>query len=109
VDGPKLIAGAIVGIVLAVLGLVLFAPDQSPASGAYGDPATEVPEPTTQTTVPWVASGEVQFESTVLVPTEVIADDGVAVLQFDLATLAPRGGTASLLDGDPVFDALPER
>jgi hypothetical protein len=109
VDGPKLIAGAIVGIVLAALGLVLFAPDQSPASGAYGDPATEVPEPTTQTTVPWVAAGEVQFESTVLIPTEVTAHDGVVVLDFDLATLAPGGGTASLSDDDPVFDALPER
>ena len=108
-DGPKMITGAIAGIVLAALGLVLFAPDQSPATGASLDSTAEVPEPTTETTVPWVAAGEVQFESTVLIPTEVVAGDGVAVLKFDLETLAPSGGTPTPLDGDPVFDALPER
>ena len=108
-DGPKLIMGAIAGVVLAALGLVLFLPDHPPASGLGAESATVVTEPVTQTTVSWIAAGEVQFESTILVPTEVVADDGVATLRFDLATLVPGGGTAASIVDDLIVDALPER
>lgn len=108
-NGPKLITGAIVGMTLAAIVIVLFAPSQRPATGTSPDSTAESPEQTVQTTVPWVAAGEVQFESTVLISTEVVAGDGIAVLKFDLATLAPSGGTRAQLDGDPVLDALPDR
>ncbi|MFV9672303.1 MAG: hypothetical protein ACNYZH_03675 [Acidimicrobiia bacterium] len=108
-DGPKMIAGAIAGIVIAALGLVLLLPDQSPANGSGADPAAHVPESTTTTAVPWFAAGEVQFESTVLIPTEVIADDGTAVLAFDLETIAPSAGISEPFADGPVIDALPER
>ncbi len=108
-DGPKIIAGAIAGFVLAVLGLVLFLPDQPPADGATADSGVDSPDPTTRTTVPWITAGEVQFESTVLIPVEVVADDGVVVLEFDFATIAPSEGTSEPLSDGPVIDALPER
>jgi len=109
VDGPKIIAGAIAGFVLAVLGLVLFLPDQPPGDGATAGPGEDSPDPTTLTTVPWITAGEVQFESTVLIPVEVVADDGVVVLEFDLATLAPSEGDPEPFSDGPVIDALPER
>jgi len=109
VDGPKIIAGAITGLILAALGLVLFLPDQSPADGATANPEAESAEPTIRPTVPWITAGEVQFESTVLIPVEVVADDGVVVLDFDLATLAPREGTSEPFSDGPVIDAFPER
>lgn len=108
-DGPKIIAGAIAGFVLAALGLVLFLPDRSPADGATAGSGVESPEPTARATVPWITAGEVQFESTVLIPIEVVADDGVVVLEFDLATLAPREEAPEPFSDGPVIDALPER
>ncbi len=108
-DGPKMIMGAIAGIVLAALGLLLFLPDRSPTTGPRSDSAAEAPEPPTQIAVPWIAAGEVQFESTILIPTEVAAEDGVVVLEFDLATLAPIEGAPDPLADGPVIDALPER
>ncbi|MEA2010743.1 MAG: hypothetical protein U9N78_08565, partial [Actinomycetota bacterium] len=108
-DGPKLILGAISGVVLAALGLVLFLPEPAPTDGGSTESASSVPEPTTTSAVPWIAAGEVQFESTVLIPTDVVADDGAAILTFDLATLAPSGGTSHVDDEEPPVDAFPER
>ena len=108
-DRPKMIAGAIAGILLAALGLVLFLPDDSPANGASAVSAADTTQPTTRTTVPWITAGEVQFESTILIPTEIIAGDGVAILKFDLATLAPGAGTSEPFTDGPIIDALPER
>lgn len=108
-DGPKMITGAIAGVAITAIGLALFLPDRPAASGAEAESATVLTEPATQTTVPWIAVAEVQFESTILIPTEVVAGDGVATLRFDLATLAPRGGTSASIADDPIIDALPER
>lgn len=108
-DGPKMTAGAIAGVVIASLGLVLLLPDNSPVNSPGADSAAQVPESTTTTPVPWFAAGEVQFESTVLIPTEVAADDGTAVLAFDLQTIAPSAGISEPFADGPVIDALPER
>lgn len=108
-DGPKIIAGAIAGIVLAALGLVLILHDRNPVDGAAADSTAESSESTTRTTVPWIAAGEVQFESTVLIPIEVVADDGVVVLDFDLSTLAPHGQAPESFADSPAIDAFPER
>ena len=78
-DSSKMITGAIIGIVLASLGLMVFIPDQSPAGGENAEStglASESTASTTSTTIPWIAPGEVQFEATVLIPTEVVAEDG---------------------------------
>ena len=108
-DGPKLITGAIVGIVLASLGLLIFIPDQSPAVDEATASAAPASESATSTTTPWIASGEAQFESTILIPREVAAGDGEAVLEFELAALAPYQGTPpSMADSSPLA-ALPER
>ncbi len=108
-DGPKMIAGAIAGIVLTSFGLIWLIPDQSPAVGASGESAASVLDPTTPTTLPWIAAGEVQFESTVLIPIDIFTDDGAVVLDYDLTTLAPSGGIQVSVDGGPLVDALPER
>jgi len=109
VDGPKMITGAIIGIVLASLGLTIFAPDQSPAVGEGTDVAPPVSDPTTSTTTPWIASGEVQFETTILIPTEVVAEDGTVVLEYELVGLAPSEGTSFSATDEIPIDALPER
>ncbi|MEA3511874.1 MAG: hypothetical protein U9R51_10610 [Actinomycetota bacterium] len=43
-DGPEIIARAIAGFVLAVLGLVLILPDQHPADGATAGAGVDSPE-----------------------------------------------------------------
>jgi hypothetical protein len=51
--------------------------------------ATTIAPATTTTEVPWVADGEVRFESTVLLPQAMSVDGGVATLEYDLVTLGP--------------------
>ncbi len=108
-DISKMITGAIVGIVLASLGLMVFIPDRSPADGESTDPTALTSDSVTSTTTPWIAPGEVRFEATVLIPTEVAAGDGEVLLDYELATLAPGEGTLSSLDDEFSIDALPER
>ena len=108
-DSSKMITGTIVGIVLASLGLIAFTPDQSPANGESTESTALASASTTPTTPPWIAPGEVQFEATVLVPTEVVAENGEVLLDYELATLAPGEGTSSSLDDEFPIDALPER
>lgn len=108
-DSSKMITGAIVGIVLASLGLMVFIPDRSPAGGENAESTGMASESTASTTIPWIAPGEVQFEATVLIPTEVVAEDGAVLLDYELATLAPGAGSSSSPDGGSTIDALPER
>ena len=105
-DSSKMITGAIVGIVLAALGLMVFIPDRAPADGESTESAALASESMTSTTTPWIAPGEVRFESTVLIPTEVAAGNGEVLLDYELATLAPGEGTSSSLDAEFTIDAL---
>jgi len=109
VDNSKMITGAIVGIVLASLGLMAFTPDQSPGRGESTESTELTSDSTTMPKLPWIAPGEVQFEATVLVPTEIAAENGKVLLDYELATLAPSEGTSSSLDDESTVDALPER
>lgn len=62
--------------------------------------ATTIAPTTTTTEVPWVADGEVRFESTLLLPKAMSVDGGVATLEYDLVTLGPVDSMESTVYGD---------
>lgn len=60
------------------------APSSTTLAGVTTTAAT-----TTTTEAPWVMAGEARFESTVVLPKAMSVEDGVAALEYDLATLGP--------------------
>jgi hypothetical protein len=59
-------------------------------------------------TEPWVASGEVVFETTVLVPGGLAVDGGEASLEYTLQSLAPRSGLETAGEDEQAPIAFPE-
>jgi len=104
VDGTKAVIGAVAGLLVAV-GLVTLI-GASPPNPNDETTTAETTTTTPATAIPWRSPDETVFESTVLIPGDVVADDGTITLDYELESLGPGHGAA--LDASNV-DASPDR
>ena len=108
--GSKAVVGAVAGVVFALGALAVIGTGDSENPAVPAGPDSTLP--TTSTTaapVPWIAEGEVVFESTVLIPTSFDVEDGEVKLDFELQTLSPMSASDGNAPRESIVDALPER
>ena len=90
----RFVTGVLIGGI-AVAGFFFFSnlgdnepdPVAAPTSTTFAGVTTTAA--TTTTEASWVKTGEARFESTVVLPKAMSVDDGVATLEYELATLGP--------------------
>jgi hypothetical protein len=88
----RIFIGAVVGAAVVATAFMIAGPaDGQEDWVAEPTTAAEILSPLTTTTTeaPWVVEGEIRFESTVMVPSTLSVEDGVARLEYELATLGP--------------------
>lgn len=102
----RVLVGAAIGAALTVG--VLVAVDAVRSKPVTETATTSPPEATTTTTseAPWVALGEVRFESTILTVTSFTVDDDRATLEYELTSLSPPLPPQDA-DAEPTVDDVP--
>ncbi|MEN8112854.1 MAG: hypothetical protein ABFS21_00585 [Actinomycetota bacterium] len=97
----KLAVGALLGAVLSATGLWLGSASDDPDVTTTTAAATTLPPIAAEPA--WIPEGGLRFASTILIPQEIDADDGVVTFDYELASLA---GSSRFATASP--SALPE-